>query len=198
MNRDNGQPDSRRRRYLIGATGVVGTLGLAWASVPFLKSLLPSERALAQGGPVEVDFSKLEPGSQMTVQWRSKPIWILRRTPEMLERLAKLGPRLRDPNSLVTTQQPEYCQNPARSIKPEYYICIGICTHLGCVPSFRPDIAPADLGPEWPGGYFCPCHGSRYDLAGRVYKHVPAPTNLIIPPHRYIASTRVVLGEDPK
>ena len=198
MDPEKDQAPSRRRRYLIGATGVVGALGLAWAAVPFLKSMLPSERALAVGGPIEVDFSKLEPGSQITVPWRSKPIWILRRTPEMLARLASLDPRLRDPESLVTTQQPEYCRNPARSIKPEYYICIGICTHLGCVPDFRPDIAPVDLGPKWPGGYFCPCHGSRYDLAGRVYKDVPAPTNLVIPPHHYVASTRIILGEDPK
>ncbi len=198
MSQDNDRPDPRRRRYLIAATSAVGALGLGWAAVPFLKSMLPSERALALGGPIEVDFSKLEPGSQITVKWRSKPIWVLRRTPEMLERLPILRPRLRDPDSQVTSQQPEYCQNPARSIKPEYYICIGICTHLGCVPNFRPDIAPPDLGPKWLGGYFCPCHGSRYDLAGRVYKNVPAPTNLVIPPHHYIASTRIILGEDPK
>jgi len=193
--REQGAPP--RRRFLIGATGVVGALGLAGLLVPFVESMLPSEKARLAGGPLEVDFSKLEPGAQLSVPWRGKPIWVLRRTPEMLERLNANEPLLRDPASRVTSQQPSYCQNLARSIKPEYFICIGICTHLGCVPNFRPEVAPPDLGPEWPGGYFCPCHGSRFDLAGRVFKGVPAPTNLVIPRHRYIADTVIVLGQDP-
>ncbi len=190
--------DKKRRRLLIAAATVVGGAGVVAAIVPFIQSWNPSARARSAGAPVSVDFSKLEPGQQMAVSWRGKPVWVLRRTPRMLEDLqsSKLQDSLRDPGSAVATQQPVYAQNEFRAINPEYLVVIGICTHLGCVPTFRPDVAPADLGPDWLGGYFCPCHGSRFDLAGRVYKGVPAPTNLVIPPYRFIAETKVTIGED--
>ncbi|ROR34780.1 ubiquinol-cytochrome c reductase iron-sulfur subunit [Inmirania thermothiophila] len=196
MNRQD-RTDAARRRFLVAATGVVGGVGVGFAAVPFVASLAPSARARAFGAPVQVDFAKLEPGQQMTVEWRGKPVWILHRTPQMLQTLAKIEDRLRDPQSL-RPQQPLYCRNRHRSIKPEFLIAIGICTHLGCVPTYRPDVAPEDLGPDWPGGYFCPCHGSRYDLAGRVYKGVPAPLNLEIPPHRYLGERVVEIGVDGK
>ncbi len=190
--------DKKRRRLLIAAATVVGGAGVVAAVVPFIESWNPSARARSAGSPVSVDFSKLEPGQQMAVSWRGKPVWVLRRTPRMLEDLqsSALQDSLRDPDSAVATQQPVYAQNEFRAINPEYLVVIGICTHLGCVPTFRPDVAPADLGPDWLGGYFCPCHGSRFDLAGRVYKGVPAPTNLVIPPYRFIAETKVTIGED--
>lgn len=188
----------RRRRFLTLSTVAIGAVGTAFVSVPFIASWQPSERARALGTSVIVDFSKLEPGRQITVEWRRQPVWVLRRTPEILEKLTTLTDRLRDPESQVISQQPKYAQNVNRSIKDEYLIVIGICTHLGCVPDFRPDIAPADLGSEWPGGYFCPCHGSRFDFAGRVFTGVPAPTNLVIPPHRYLTETLVEVGVDTK
>lgn len=144
------------------------------------------------------DIARLEPGQQITMEWRGKPIWILRRTPEMLQRLQQpeLRNQLRDPDSQVESQQPPYAANEYRSIRQEVFVAIGICTHLGCVPTFRPDIGTPDLGHDWPGGYFCPCHGSRFDFAGRVYKGVPAPTNLVVPPHRYVAQRVVEIGTD--
>ncbi len=187
--------DTSRRRFLTAATSVVGAVGAGFVAVPFISSMQPSARARAAGAPVEADFSKLEPGSKMTVEWRGKPVWIVRRTEQNLKDLESLNDSLSDPASKVE-QQPVYCQNPARSIKPEYLITVGICTHLGCSPTYRPEIAPADLGAEWKGGFFCPCHGSRFDLAGRVYQGVPAPTNLVVPPHMYLADTRVIIGED--
>ncbi|MHB8495141.1 MAG: ubiquinol-cytochrome c reductase iron-sulfur subunit [Casimicrobiaceae bacterium] len=186
-----------KRRFLIGATSVVGGIGVIGAATPFVMSLLPSERAKAAGAPVEVDISKVEPGMKINVAWRGKPCWLLNRTPAMLATLPKMDSRLADPKSDVP-QQPTYCKNETRSIKPEMWIAVGICTHLGCSPTFRPEVAPADLGPEWLGGFFCPCHQSKFDLAGRVFKGVPAPTNLVIPPHRYATDTKVVIGEDPK
>jgi len=173
---------------------------MAFAIVPFIASWLPSERAQAGGAPVVVDVSKLDSGQQITVSWSRKPVFVLRRTPKMLERLKldQLTSRLRDPESLVTTQQPEYAQNESRSIRPEYFVVIAICTHLGCVPKFRPDIAPSDLGESWLGGYFCPCHGSRFDLAGRVFTGVPAPTNLVIPPYHYRNDKLIEIGTDPE
>ncbi len=196
MNGEN--MDSRRRRFLIAATAGVATAGAVAVAVPFIRSLWPSARARAAGAPVLVDISKLEPGQQLTVEWRGKPVWILRRTAEMLERLVdpSLLARLRDPDS-AQDQQPDYARNPLRSLREDYLVVVAICTHLGCVPSFRPEIAPADLGPDWPGGYFCPCHGSRYDFAGRVYKAQPAPLNLVIPPHRWLGESRVEIGVDP-
>jgi len=190
--------DQKRRRFLVASTAVIGGAGLVAVAVPFLAYMNPSAKARSAGAPVRVDFSKLEPGQQITVNWRGKPVWVLRRTPQMLEdlRSAGLGERLRDPDSTVETQQPGYAQNGYRSIESEYLVVVGICTHLGCVPSFRPDRAPFDLGPDWVGGYFCPCHGSKFDFAGRVYKGVPAPTNLVIPPYRFLSVTEVLVGED--
>jgi ubiquinol-cytochrome c reductase iron-sulfur subunit len=188
--------DLRRRRFLTMSTAVVGAAGAAAATWPFLASWQPSERARAAGAPVTVDISKLQPGQQMTVVWRRKPVWLLRRTPEMLEALSSLRDQLRDPDSRAASQQPAYASNEYRSLRPEYLVAVALCTHLGCVPSFRPDVAAPDLGPSWIGGYFCPCHGSRFDFAGRVFKGVPAPLNLEIPPHRYVADTAVEIGID--
>lgn len=187
--------DPGRRRFLTAATTVVGAVGTAFAVVPFLSSLQPSERARAAGAPVEADISKLEPGERIIVEWRGKPVWIVRRTQQNLEDLGTLNDRLADPGSEVL-QQPDYAANEYRSIKPEYLVLIGICTHLGCSPTFRPEIAPADLGSDWKGGFFCPCHGSKFDLAGRVYAGVPAPTNLVVPPYRYLSETSILVGED--
>lgn len=187
--------DNNRRRFLVAATSVVGAVGVAGAAVPFLASWWPSARAQAAGAPVEADISKLEPGAMLTVEWRGKPVWIVRRTQETLDNLSRLEDKLRDPNSEVD-QQPPYAKNEYRSRKPEYLVCVGICTHLGCSPTFRPEIAPPDLGPDWLGGFFCPCHGSRFDLAGRVYAGVPAPTNLVVPPYTYLTETRILIGKD--
>ena len=185
----------KRRRFLIAATTVVGGVGAAFAAVPFISSMQPSQRARAMGAPVEADISKLEPGQMIRVKWRGKPVWIVERTPEMLEDLPGLTGELRDPESLES-EQPDYARNEYRSIKPEILVCIGICTHLGCSPTYRPDVAPADLGADWKGGFFCPCHGSTFDMAGRVYKSVPAPLNLPVPPHRYLSDSQILVGED--
>ena len=189
--------DIRKRRFLTAAATVVGGVGAAYAAVPFLASWLPSERAKAAGAPVQADISKLESGQMIRVQWRGKPVWVVRRTEEMLAALPGLNGELRDPES-VDPQQPEYCQNIDRSIKPEILVAVGICTHLGCSPTYRPEFAPPDLGPEWKGGFFCPCHGSTYDLAGRVYAGVPAPSNLVVPPHHFVSATRLLVGVDPE
>jgi ubiquinol-cytochrome c reductase iron-sulfur subunit len=185
--------ENKRRRFLIAASGVVGGVGVAAAAVPFLVSFQPSARAKAAGAPVEVDISKVEAGQLITVEWRGKVCWVLNRTQPMLQSLPKLDSKLADPSSNVPNQ-PTYCKNEHRSIKDNYWIAIGICTHLGCSPTFRPEIGPADLGPDWLGGFFCPCHQSKFDLAGRVYKGVPAPTNLVIPPHKYLSDTKIVIG----
>jgi ubiquinol-cytochrome c reductase iron-sulfur subunit len=184
-----------RRRVLIAATSAVGAVGAVYVAVPFVASMNPSARARAAGAPVEADISKLEPGALLRVKWRGKPVWVVNRTEKMLSMLAELDPVLADPDSNASIQ-PEYCKNPHRSIKPEYLVAIGICTHLGCSPTYRPDVAPEDLGPDWKGGFFCPCHGSRFDLAARVYKGVPAPTNLVIPKHTYVSDTTILVGED--
>jgi len=168
-------------------------VGAGFVAVPFIASMQPSARARAAGAPVEVDFSKLEPGQLMRVEWRGKPVWILRRTPETLANLAKLEGSLRDPES-NESDQPENCKNQGRSIKPEYFIAVGICTHLGCSPTFVPDPG-GDMGEAWLGGFFCPCHGSRFDLAGRVYQGVPAPLNLVVPPYTYLSDARMIIGE---
>ena len=186
-----------KRRFLIGATSVVGGIGAVAVAVPFVMSLWPSERAKAAGAPVEVDIAKLEPGQKIDVEWRGKVVWIINRTKPMLESLPKLNNVLADPNSNVP-QQPPYCKNIHRSIKDAMFVCVGICTHLGCSPTFRPEVAPADLGPDWLGGFFCPCHQSKFDLAGRVFRGVPAPTNLVIPPHKYLSDTKIVIGDDGK
>ena len=185
--------DTSKRRFLIAATTVVGGVGAVYTAVPFLASWLPSERAKAAGAPVEADFSKLELGQMMRVQWRGKPVWVLKRTEEMLQALPTLDDRLRDPNSLEP-QQPPYCQNQDRSIKPEILVMVGICTHLGCSPSFVPEAMPQPFDPEWKGGFHCPCHGSKFDLAGRVFKGVPAPLNMVVPPYKYISETQVMVG----
>jgi ubiquinol-cytochrome c reductase iron-sulfur subunit len=187
--------DASKRWFLTKAATVAGTVGVAFAVTPFISSMQPSAKAQAAGAPVEVDISKLEPGQLIRVLWRGKPVWILRRTPEMLQILPTLNDKLRDPQS-EESDQPPSSRNEVRSIKPEVFVAIGVCTHLGCSPTFRPDVAPADLGPDWQGGFFCPCHGSRFDLAGRVYKSVPAPKNLEIPPHRYLSDSRLLVGED--
>lgn len=187
--------DPSRRRFLTAATTVVGAVGAAFVAVPFVTSMLPSDKAKAAGAPVEADISKLEPGQMIRVQWRGKPVWVVSRTQTMVDALPGLNDRLRDPDS-SESEQPAYASNALRSIKPEYLVLVGICTHLGCSPSFRPEVAPADLGPDWKGGFFCPCHGSTFDLAGRVYRGVPAPTNLVVPPHRYVSDTVILVGED--
>ena len=187
--------DKGKRRFLIGATGVVGGVGAVAAAVPFVMSFFPSERAKAAGAPVEIDIGKLEPGQKIDVEWRGKVCWIVQRTPDMLASLPKLTERLADPASRQE-QQPTYARNEHRSIKPGVWIAVGICTHLGCSPTFRKDVAPADLGPDWLGGFFCPCHQSKFDLAGRVYKSMPAPTNLVVPPHKYLSDSKVLIGDD--
>ncbi|SCK09299.1 ubiquinol-cytochrome c reductase iron-sulfur subunit [Vogesella sp. LIG4] len=187
--------DAGRRRFLTVATSAVGGVAAAGVAVPFLMSFAPSERAKAAGAPVEVDISKLEPGQKINVEWRGKPVWLLSRTPEQLKNLASVEPDLVDPNS-EASEQPEYCKNKHRSIKPGLLVAVGICTHLGCSPTYRPDLAPADLGPKWVGGFYCPCHGSKFDLAARVFSGVPAPKNLVIPPHKYLADNRLLIGED--
>jgi len=184
-----------RRRFLTAATTVIGGVGVGFALVPFISSMSPSAKARAAGAPVRADISKVEPGQMIRVKWRGKPIWVVNRTKEMLDVLPTLDGELRDPDSLEP-QQPPYAKNGYRSIKPEYLVLIGICTHLGCSPTYRPDIAPADLGKDWKGGFFCPCHGSRFDLAGRVFKGVPAPLNLVVPPYRYLSDTEIEVGND--
>jgi ubiquinol-cytochrome c reductase iron-sulfur subunit len=188
-------PDPRKRRFLIAATGAVGAIGAVAVAAPFVMSFWPSERAKAAGAPIEVDISKLEPGQKINVEWRGKVVWVLNRTPAMLSSLPKLDGRVADPKSDVD-HQPPYAKNEQRSIKPEIFVAVGICTHLGCSPTFRPEVGPADLGEDWLGGFFCPCHQSKFDLAGRVYKGVPAPTNLIVPPYRYVSDGRLIVGED--
>ena len=186
---------SGRRKFLVAATSVAGSVAGAAIATPFLLSMMPSERAKAAGAPVEVDISKLEPGMLLMVEWRGKVVWVLNRTPEMLETLVKVEEELADPNS-EKNQQPEYARNRTRSIKPEILVTEGVCTHLGCSPVFRKEIAPADLGPGWLGGFFCPCHGSKFDLAGRGYKSVPAPTNMVVPPHTYLSDDRLLIGSE--
>jgi ubiquinol-cytochrome c reductase iron-sulfur subunit len=188
--------DGSKRRFLVAMSSVVGGAAAVGAAIPFVASLMPSARALAAGAPVEVDISKIEPGMMLTVEWRGKPVWIVSRTPEMLGALSKHDGQLTDAASENTAQQPDYCKNPTRSIKPELLVAVGICTHLGCSPTYRKEVAAADLGPDWPGGFFCPCHGSRFDLAARVFSGSPAPTNLVIPPHKYLSDTKLLVGED--
>lgn len=195
----NDGVDTSRRRFLIAATSAVGAVGAVGVVVPFGLSMNPSARAKAAGAPVEVDISKLEPGAKVTVEWRGKPVWIVRRTEQNMKDLASLDGLLTDPASENTAQQPEYAKNTHRSVEahPEIMVMVGICTHLGCSPTFRPEVGAADMGgDEWKGGFFCPCHGSKFDLAGRVYAGVPAPTNLVVPPHKYLSDTVILVGED--
>ena len=189
-----------RRRFLTTATSVAGILGAGTITYPFMASMTPSHRARARGGPVTVNLAKLEPGQQITVPWRDQPVWLLRRTPEMVHKLSEktLTEVLRDPYSNIESQQPLYAQNLTRSITAEYFVVLGLCTHLGCVPNFHPQAADARLGSDWMGGYFCPCHGSKFDLAGRVVRNVPAPSNLVVPPHRFLDSHTVEIGVHTK
>jgi ubiquinol-cytochrome c reductase iron-sulfur subunit len=197
MTDDTDETDSNRRHFLGVATGVMGVVGAGFVAYPFLASWQPSARARALGAPVEVDVSKLEVGGLLKVEWRGSPIWILRRTPQMLETLTlpEVTSRLRDPASRQS-EQPEYAQNVHRSRREDVLVVIGSCTHLGCAPLERFDVAPADLGPDWRGGFFCPCHGSLFDLAGRVFAGVPAPTNLMIPPYMFTDDNTILIGSD--
>ena len=187
--------DRKRRRLLVSGAAGIGGLGALALVAPMVSSMSPSARARAAGAPVEADVSKLAPGQLMTVEWRGKPIWIVNRTEKMLASLESVKGELRDPDS-EQPYQPEYAQNASRAIKPEFLVVIGICTHLGCSPSYRPEVAPADLGSDWEGGFFCPCHGSKFDIAGRVYSGVPAPYNLEIPTYMYEDDNLILVGQD--
>ena len=189
-------PDDPSRRFWVLTSACAGGVGLAATAVPFVSTFTPSERAKAAGGPVAVEIGDIPPGGTKIVEWRGKPVWVVRRTPEMIAALAGHDAELVDPQSL-RDQQPAYAKNPVRAARPEVFVAIGICTHLGCSPSDAPKGAPnPSLPADWPGGFFCPCHGSTFDGAGRVYKNKPAPTNLEIPPHRYASDTRILIGED--
>ncbi len=190
--------DTGKRRFLTAAASVVGGAGAIAVAVPFVASVAPSAKAEAAGAPVLIDISQLETGQLLTVEWRGKPVWVYRRSPEVLEALSTLDDELRDPDSEVASQQPEYCQNELRSIREEVMVLVGICTHLGCSPTYRPELAPEDLGEDWKGGFFCPCHGSKFDLAGRVFEGVPAPINLEVPPYHFQGDNTVIVGEHAK
>ncbi|WP_077927749.1 ubiquinol-cytochrome c reductase iron-sulfur subunit [Wohlfahrtiimonas populi] len=190
---DNNNVDLKRRRVLTLATSAVGGAGAMFLAYPFIASWMPSEKAKNAGAPVEVDLSKLKPGELLRVEWQGKPVWILSRTPEMLSLLEKVpATDLADPDSKME-QQPSYATNAWRSEKKEILVLVGICTHLGCSPTYRPNVIPAE---NWMGGFFCPCHGSKFDLAGRVYKNVPAPTNLIVPSYQFLEGNRLIIGQD--
>ncbi len=191
-------PLSGTRRTLLLATSAVGAVGVVAVAVPFVLSMTPSARARAAGAPVEVDIGKVEPGMMITVEWRGRPVWIIHRTKEMLDALPKMDERVADPKS-DQPLQPEYAKNESRALKPEYLIVVGICSHLGCSPTEKLKAgADSGLGDDWLGGFLCPCHGSKFDLAGRVFKGMPAPVNLTIPPYKYLTDTRLLIGEDSK
>ena len=187
--------NQERRRFLTNVTTGVGAAGAAVAVVPFVASMTPSAKARAAGAPVQVDIGDLQPGKLLKIEWRGKPVWIIKRTPEMIDSLDKVTDELVDPDS-DRDQQPQYARNETRSINPEVLVLVGLCTHLGCSPLEK--LKPGELDAEWQGGFFCPCHGSKFDLAGRVYKGVPAPTNLIVPPHRFLTDSQVEIGIDTK
>lgn len=191
------ETEIQRRRFLVQATTVIGGAGIAASAYPFLRSMSTSARAEAAGAPLEVDISKLEPGQRVTHEWRGKPVWVISRTERMMETLPRLETQLADPQSNAS-QQPAYCENRfrARPQRPEIFVVVPICTHLGCVPSYRPEVSPEDLGADWLGGYFCPCHGSRYDIAARVYRNQPAPKNMEVPPYAYLDENRLLIGDD--
>ncbi len=195
----NQEVDQSKRRFLIAATSAVGGVATVAVAAPFVMSMLPSERAKAAGAPVEVDISKVESGSMITVEWRGKPVWIVNRNQDMLDRMGKIEDLLTDPK-LDVPQQPEYTKNATRSIKPNMVVLVGICTHLGCSPSSKLKQGEEGMGNDWPGGFFCPCHGSKFDLSGRVFKGSPAPINLEVPPHKYLSESRILIGvgEDGK
>ena len=187
--------DASRRKFLVGVTTTLGAIGAVGIATPFVSSWNPSAKAKAAGAPVKVDISKILPGEQIRAEWRGKPVFVLRRTPEMLEAIKATNDVVADPNS-EQPQQPAYAANESRAINAEIAVLVGICTHLGCSPQFRPEVGAPDLGDDWQGGYFCPCHGSKFDLAGRVYKAVPAPTNLLVPPHSYESDNVLIIGVD--
>lgn len=191
----NDEINESRRHFLTVATVVAGAVGVVAAAVPFVSSMEPSARAKALGGPTDIDISKIEEGGQVKAKWRGKPTWVVQRPAAAIAGLAKVDDRLRDPAS-KEDQQPKYCKNENRSIKPELFVVVGICTHLGCSPQYKPQPNDPEVGMDWPGGFFCPCHGSKYDLAGRVFKGVPAPLNLQVPPHKYMSDTVIRIGED--
>jgi ubiquinol-cytochrome c reductase iron-sulfur subunit len=194
----DGEPVNQgRRRFLTATTAVVGAVGAATAAVPFIKSWNPSARAKLAGAPITADISALAEGQRLVLEWRGQPIWIVRRSKQMLDVLPTLDDRLRDPKSTNLDQQPEYAKNEYRSIKPEISVLVGLCTHLGCSPEMKAEIKPEPFDPNWKGGYFCPCHKSRFDMAGRVFDGVPAPINLLVPPHHYESDTSIVIGVDP-
>jgi len=194
----NQEKMSCERRRILAATVAVGGVGAAAAVVPFVSSMLPSERAKAAGASVEADISQIEPGQMKTFEWQGKPVWILKRTQAMLDALPQLDGELADPTS-AKSKQPEYCKNAHRSQKPEIMVVVAICTHLGCSPSTRFKVgADEGMSADWKGGFLCPCHGSTFDLAGRVFKNKPAPDNLEVPPHRYLSDTRILIGEHPE
>jgi ubiquinol-cytochrome c reductase iron-sulfur subunit len=189
-------PESQdKRQFLIAAAMTTGAIGASAVAVPFVGSMLPSERAKAAGAPVEVDISKIQPGTVTTAEWRGKPVWIISRTEEQTAELAKHNDQLSDPMCEVTSQQPAYCKNSSRAIKPNVGVVVGICTHLGCSPSAKLEKG-GDMGESWSGGFFCPCHGSKFDLAGRVFKGSPAPINLVVPPHQYLDDNTLLIGVD--
>ncbi len=188
--------NTNRRRFLIAATTAVGAVGAGFTAVPFVVSMQPSAKAQAAGAPVEVDISKLEAGQKLTVEWRGNPVWVVNRTEQQLAELSSLDSQLSDPHSEVASQQPSYAQNPTRALKDKYLVVIGICTHLGCSPTYILAGAPNQPSADWTDGFFCPCHGSRFDIAGRVFQGVPAPTNLVIPPYTYLTDTRILVGVD--
>ena len=186
--------NSGRRRFLTGSAVAVGAVGAGFATVPFLSSFEPSARAEAAGAPVDVNIGKLAEGQMVTVAWRGQPIYVVHRTDKMIEALPSLDSQLLDPDSAAATQQPKFADNFYRSRKKNIFVVVGICTHLGCAPTYRPEVAPKDLGPDWKGGFFCPCHGSKYDLAGRVYKSMPAPLNLLVPDYIFATDDIVRIG----
>ena len=193
----NKKVNFSRRKFLLATTSITGALGVSALGVPFISSMLPSEKAKAAGAPIEVDVSKIREGEVLITEWRGQPVWILNRSSNMIKSLKSNLKKLADPNLKVSSQQPKYCQNKTRSIKPNILVIVGICTHLGCSPS--PKLSPkGDMGENWKGGFFCPCHGSKFDLSGRVFKGSPAPTNLVIPPHRYLNNNIIIIGEDSK
>jgi ubiquinol-cytochrome c reductase iron-sulfur subunit len=192
---DDGVDDNSRRKFLLGATVATGAVGAAFTLVPFIASWKPSERARALGAPAELDVTKIEPGQMTTVTWRKQPIYVVRRTPEMLETLPKIDPQLKDPKS-EDSEQPEYAKNIARSRTPEYLVLIATCTHLGCLPKSRFQAGLPELGADWPGGFFCPCHGSKFDLAGRVFQGSPASVNLRVPSYDFRDAGTLVIGLD--
>ncbi|MCB1997420.1 MAG: ubiquinol-cytochrome c reductase iron-sulfur subunit [Burkholderiaceae bacterium] len=190
-------PKDPAKRIWLTATAVAGGAGLTATAVPFVASMSPSERARAIGAPVSVDLQGMQPGELRTVEWRGQPVFVLRRSAEMMERLEQHDDLLADPLS-KRSDQPEYAANADRSVNPEFGVMVGICTHLGCIPTFRPTPGAPDIGASWPGGFYCPCHGSKFDLAGRVFKNVPAPTNLVVPPHQLASTGRLLIGVDPQ